>query len=405
MKILMVNNYLYRRGGAESVMLEEMAGLAERGHEVAAFSARHPQNEPSPLEHLFPDVADLQTRSLVEKVARGYSVVANLAVKRAFSRAIDVFRPDLVHFHNIYGRLTPVVAEVAHERGVPSVLTAHDYKLVCPTYLRLSDGRPCTACSYRNPLPVFFRRCHKGSRVTSIVYGVEAAVNSWRGAYDGIDAIVCPSRFMQQALSDGGVGEMRLRLVPNSAPLAAPARASAGGPPYLLFAGRLSREKGVACLIRALDGLDVDLLIAGDGPEAPALRQLAARTRQPSRIRFIGHCPRSTIVELHAGAFLVVVPSEWYENAPMSVLEAFAAGKPVVGAAIGGIPELVRPGETGTLFPPGDPARLQDALRGLLASPATVARMGENARQMVKDRFSPDVHLQELLKTYAEVLT
>jgi glycosyltransferase involved in cell wall biosynthesis len=239
--------------------------------------------------------------------------------------------------------------------------------------------------------------------VTSIVYGVEAAVNAWRGAYDGIDAIVCPSRFMQQSLSEGGVGTTRLRLVPNSTPLAAPARASAARP-YLLYSGRLSREKGIACLIRAVDGLDVDLLVAGDGPEAEAMRRLAAGTKQPSRVRFLGHCQRSALQELLAGALLIVVPSEWYENAPMAVLEAFAAGKPVVASAIGGIPELVRPGETGALFPPGDSVRLNEALRSLLASPATVARLGENAREMAKNRFSPDVHLRELVKVYAEVM-
>jgi glycosyltransferase involved in cell wall biosynthesis len=403
MKILMVNNYLYWRGGSEKVMFEEMAGLAERGHEVACFSARHPQNEPSSLGHLFPEVLDFQTQPLPVRIGNWYSVIANSRVKRAFSAALDLVRPDVVHFHNIYGRLTPVVAVAARERGIPSVMTAHDYKLVCPTYLRLSDGRPCDACSYRHQLPVFFRRCHDGNRITSIVYGVEAAVNAWRGVYDGIDAIVCPSRFMQQSLSEGGVGGARLRFVPNSTPLAAAAPASAAKP-YLLYSGRLSREKGVGCLIRAMEGLDVDLLVAGDGPEAAMLRRLAARTKQPPRVHFLGHCDRATLQQILAGALLVVVPSEWYENAPMSVLEAFAAGKPVVAAAIGGIPELVRPGETGALFPPGDTARLQEAIQSLLSSPATVARLGEKARQMMKDRFIPDVHMRELLKVYAEVI-
>jgi hypothetical protein len=206
-------------------MLEEMAGLAERGHEVACFSARHPQNQSSRLEHLFPEVTDFLTQPLLVKVTRGHSVIANFEVKRAFSKALDLFRPDVVHFHNIYGRLTPVVADVVRERGVPSVMTAHDYKLTCPTYLRLADGRPYTACSYRFPLPALLRRCHEGGRVTSIVYGVEAAVNAWRGAYDGIDAIVCPSRFMQRSHAEGGVGATRLRFVPNATAIGTPARA------------------------------------------------------------------------------------------------------------------------------------------------------------------------------------
>ena len=402
MKILMVNNYHYWRGGAEKVMFGEMAGLAERGHEVACFSARHPQNQPSSLEHLFPEVLDLQTQPLRVRIGGWYSLVANPEVKRAFSAALDLVRPDVVHFHNIYGRLTPVVAEVTRQRGIPSVMTAHDHKLVCPTYLRLSEGRPCDACSYHRQLPVFFRRCHERGRITSIVYGAEAAINSWKGVYDGINAVVCPSRFMQQSLSEGGVGSARLRFVPNFTALTAAPPASAAKP-YLLYSGRLSREKGVACLIRAMEELDVDLFVAGDGPEAAALRRMAAQTKHPSRVHFLGYCDRATLNELLAGALIVVVPSECYENAPMAVLEAFAASKPVVGSDIGGIPELVRPGETGALFPPCNPARLQEAVRSLLASPQTLARLGENARQLVKERFSPDAHVAELMKVYAEV--
>jgi glycosyltransferase involved in cell wall biosynthesis len=402
MKILMVNNYLYLRGGSERVLFDEIRGLTERGHEVAGFSVRDPRNQPSPLDHLFPDVPDLQAQPLIVKLAASYSIIANSKVKRSFSVALDLFRPDVVHFHNIYGKLTPVVAAAARERGIPSVMTAHDYKLVCPAYLRLSEGRPCDACSYGHYLPAFFRRCHKGSRLSSMVYGVEATVNAWNGAYDGIDRIVCPSRFMQRCLSEGGVGSARLRFLPNSTPLTAPG--SPAGKPYLLYAGRLSREKGVGCLLRAVDGLDVDLLVAGDGPEAATMRRMTAQTKHASRVQFLGHCKKERLQELLSGALLVVVPSEWYENAPMTILEAFAAGKAVVASDIGGIPELVRAGETGALFPPGDAVALRAALQSLLASPATMTRLGENARKMVNERFSPDVHVRDLLKVYGEVV-
>jgi glycosyltransferase involved in cell wall biosynthesis len=406
MKILMANNYHYLRGGSERVMFEEVAALADLGHEVATFSVPSPGDLPSPRAFRGPEIPDAGGSSLLGKVTRFARLIANPEVRASFLRALDEFRPDVVHFHNIYGRLTPVVAEATRDRRIPSVLTAHDYKLICPSYLRLDEGIPCSACSYGHYGPAFRRRCHKGSRLYSALYGLESIVNVRRGRYDGVFAFLCPSQFMLESLATKGVPRERLRLLRNcfASPPRDPEPEATG---YVLYAGRLSPEKGVTCLLRAVAKLEVPLLLAGDGPDAAKLRQWVADRGLTSRIRFLGHRKPDELRRLMKGALFTVVPSECLENAPMAILEAFALGKLVVGADIGGIPELVRPGVTGVLFPPGDAARLRDAMRELLASPAKQAAMGQNARALVQEhqeQFSPREHARRLLHVYGEAL-
>lgn len=404
MRVLMVNNFHYLRGGSERVMFDEMAALEERGHDVACFSARHRLNVPGRLEEIFPEVQDPEGLSVLRKIQRFPSVIANDVVARSFATALDRFVPDVVHFHNIYGRLTPLVAEVARERGVPSVMTAHDYKLICPAYLRLNGGRACSACSYGRYLPAFFGRCHKNSRLYSILYGIEATVNVRRGRYDGIFAFLCPSRFLFDSLARAGVPSDRLRYLPNVP--RAMSGASPAKPPgtYVLYTGRLSPEKGIACLLRAIVGTSIELVVAGDGPLAPQLRQFVAAEGLTTRVRFLGHCAPEALPELVAGARAVVVPSECFENAPLAVLEAFALGKPVVGADIGGIPELVLPGVTGALFPPGDARALQRALVETLASASRSAEMGRHAQEVIRERFSLAAHVEALVDTYEDAV-
>ncbi len=402
MRILFANNYHYLRGGSEKVMFDEVAALVEHGHEVATFSAPHPGDLPSPRLFLAPPIDDLNGLSMVGKIARFPRIVANQEVRSAFDDALDAFRPDVVHFHNIYGRLTPVVVEAARDRGLPSVLTTHDYKLICPSYLRLDQGKPCSACSYGHYAPALVRACHKGSRLYSILYGVESSINVWKRRYDGIRTFICPSMFMMDSLASKGIARSRLRCLPNCAPV--PAVTDHRDGEYLLYAGRLAPEKGVRTLLKAMEGVDIPLLIAGNGPDLPTLERLAMERNLASRVTFLGHCAQEQLARVIAGALFIVVPSESFENAPMAVLEAFALGKPVVGSDIGGIPEMITSGKTGLLFQPGNPDQLRDAIRHMLASPSNVAVMGDAARVVARTRFSSDAHVRGLLDIYEEAV-
>ncbi len=398
MRILMANNYHYLRGGSEKVMFEEMAGLSALGHDVACFSARHSSNVESPIAEAFPEVPEFGRLSAVGKAVHFWRIVANKHVKRAFASVLESWRPDVVHCHNVYGRLTPVVIEAAREREIPTVMTAHDSKLICSSYLRLDEGVPCSACSYGSYWPAMTRRCHKQSRLYSFLYAIESFANTRR--YDGVSAFLCPSEFLLESFASKGLPRERLRLVRNFVEVASEGGEGKGN--YVMFAGRLSPEKGIGTLLRAVEGLEVPLIIAGDGPQAGELRQEVEERGLAPRVRFTGHCDVKTTQRLMGGAGAVVVPSECFENAPMAVLEALAAGTPVIASEVGGIPEMVAPGETGVLFKPGDADSLRRAIVDVMAFPERRARMGEAARRVMKERFSREAHVRALLEAYAE---
>lgn len=396
---MMVNNYHYRRGGAETVMLGEIAELSTAGHEVHSFSAQHEANEPAVLQHHFPNVPDHNTKDWAARVRQYPRFVSNGAVRAAFCNALAEVRPDVIHFHNVYGRLTPAVIDAARKCGIPSVYTAHDYKLICPTYLRLREGLPCDACSYRTYWPSFMGACHQHGRTHSILYGLEASINTWLGRYDSLEAVLCPSIFMMESLAAAGFPACKLRHVPNFLPDHTGSESPCDGE-YVLYMGRLSHEKGVATLLEAMRGVNYPLLIAGSGPEEGALRMLAGRRNQ--NVTFLGHCGADQVKAITARSLFVVVPSEWYENQPMVILEAFAAGKAVIAARIGGIPELVLPGQTGLLFEPGNAAALRQKLEWCLQHPYEIMQMGVRGRALVREQFGRATHTMRLLSVYGE---
>jgi glycosyltransferase involved in cell wall biosynthesis len=318
----------------------------------------------------------------------------------AFAAALDKIRPDVIHCHNIYGRLTTSILPVARRRGIPVVLTAHDYKLVCPAYLALRDGKPCTACVDGNYMRCAVHKCHKKSLAGSVVYAAEAYYARLNNSYGAVKAFLCPSRFLADLLLKSGIESKRIIYHPNSVDprLYKP---SYNGE-YVLYTGRLSHEKGIGTLVDAIKYLPIPLRIAGSGPMEEALRARAGDALG-SRIIFEGHCGGDRLAELYRNAAFCVVPSEWYENAPMSVLEAFAYGKPVIAARIGGIPELVTDRESGYLYESGDGNQLRMAIRELWNDKFGQQRMGSNARWLIESKYSQRTRIESLLKIYEDV--
>ncbi|ROT28135.1 glycosyltransferase [Micromonospora sp. HM5-17] len=408
MRVLHVNKFLYRRGGAEGYLFDLAALQRAAGDTVAYFGMAHPENEPSlAYARHFPPRVDLEPPppGLGARVAATARMIWSPASRRGLARVIDEFRPDVVHLHNIYHQLSPSILAAARAAGVPCVLTLHDYKLACPSYQLLDRGRPCLACVEGGPLWAMRRRCKDGSFSRSAVLAVESWLHRTFQAYDPVRVFVSPSRFLADILRRAGVYPDRLRVVNHfvdSDAVAAPA-ATPGRPGGVVFAGRLAPEKGVDVLIEAAAALPagVPVDIAGDGPARPALEALAAR-RAPGRVRFHGRLDKPTLHTLLRSAAVAAVPSRWHENQPMAVLEAFACGIPVVTTDLGGLPELVEPGVDGEIVPADAPAPLAAALRGILADPARARRMGRAARAKVARDFAPATHLARIRALYAE---
>mgnify|MGYP003584120504 CR=1 FL=1 len=403
MRVAYLNNYLSLRGGSERVMFDEAALLRRRGHDVSFFSRRGPKD----IEHehagfYLPNVVIEELHGWA-KARRAFQVVYNPAMGRAFRKFLRAVRPQVLHAHNIYGGLTTAVLDVARAEGLPTVLTAHDYKLVCPSYRALARGKPCAACQGGRFYRCVLRRCHKDSLVASLVYAAETYFTIWGRKYAPVSHFLCPSRFMRDVLLANGYAPERVLYLPNAIDAAA-IEPTPGQGDYVLYSGRLSPEKGLPTLLRAMVGLPLPLRIAGDGPLRAELERFVDGHGLRDRVTFTGHLAGPDLARQYREAAFVALPSEWYENAPVAALEAFAHGKPVVGSNLGGIPELVENGRTGRLFPAGDADALRECLAATWNDRAARGEMGAAARRRVVAEFSAERHAEALLELYGRIL-
>jgi glycosyltransferase involved in cell wall biosynthesis len=395
MKVLIANNYFYLRGGSERVMFNDMRALAEAGIEVIPFSAADPANVSTPYPARFTRGVDVHATNPFRQIQAAWELLDSKRVGGDFGALLDETQPDVVHFHNIYGRLTTSILAEVRRRHLPAVLTAHDYKLVCPSYLMLRDGQPCEACVNGGFYRCALHRCHKNSIATSVVNTAEAYFTRLANRYGAISTFLCPSRFLEMLLMRSGIEFNRVMYQPNAVDPAA-YQPRYGGE-YVLYAGRLSHEKGLPTLLRAMRGTGIPLRIAGAGPMEQSVRHAGARGEP---VVWEGHCDGARLEHLFQDAAFVVTPSEWYENAPMTILEAFAYGKPVVATRIGGIPELVTEGTTGQLVDCHAPDQLRIAIRNLWSDRGAQQRMGAQARALVESRLSQAARTESLIGLY-----
>ena len=331
-------------------------------------------------------------------------MVWSTSARHGMDAVVEEFRPDVVHLHNVYHHLSPSILGPLARRRVPAVMTLHDYKLACPTYRFLDKGEVCQACLGGHFTQAVRRRCKDGSLGSSAAMAAELALHTAVRAYRHVQVFICPSRFMTGRMGAAGVFPERLRWIPHFVE-PAPERVDDGDhhSTTVVFAGRLSPEKGVDTLVDAVGRIEgpVRLDVAGEGPDRLRLEELAA-VRATDRVRFLGRLGQKELDAALDGAAALALPSRWYENQPMVVLEAFARSVPVVATDLGGTPELIRHGTDGFLVPPDDPAALAAALAALVGDPARARAMGRAARDRALNEFSPATHLRRLDGAYAE---
>ena len=401
MRILHVNKFLYRRGGAEGYLFDVAQLQRDAGHEVAFFGMAHPDNEPMTYASSFPSHLEFEPTpaSARGKLENGGRMIWSTSAARGIDEVLAAFRPDVVHLHNIYHQPSPSILRPVARRKIAAVMTLHDYKLACPTYRFLDHGTPCEACVPRKFWNAGIKACN-GSRAASAMAGLELGLHTLTGAYRPVARFVCPSRFLESKMRAGKVFPDRLRWLPNFVDVDRWRAKDAPGT-GVVFAGRLSDEKGVDVAVRAVAALpEATLDVAGDGPARPALEELAAELGVADRVRFHGRLATPELQAMLRRAAVAVVPSRWYENQPLAVLEAFASGLPVVGTELGGIPELIKPGVDGGRVPADDPSALAEALRPLLDDPELAFTMGKAGRAKAERDHGPVQHLEALLRVY-----
>jgi len=402
-ELLSINNYHYRRGGAESVFLQHGVLLEGAGWSVVPFAMQHPANLPSRWSSYFAEEIELGHRySALRTLRNATRIVWSHDARSRLARLLDATRPTIAHAHNVYHHLSPAILPLLKDRGVPVVLTLHDLKLLCPAYLMLASDGPCERCKGGRIHNVVVHRCIKGSLAMSALAMVETAVHRALGLYrDNVDRFVVPSRFLLEKCVEWGWPRDRFTWIPNAVDLERIGPLPDDDRPgrSFLYAGRLAREKGLPVLIEAAARAGVPLVIAGDGPEASALQALASRSG--GAVRFTGHLAFPELIALVRASRAAVLPSEWYENAPMSILETYALGRPVIGSALGGIPELVRDGVTGATFPAGDVDALATRLTDFASMPdERILAMGRAGRDWVEREFTTRRYLERILDLY-----
>lgn len=399
-RLLNINNYFYRRGGAEAVFFDHTALFEEIGWDVVPFAMQHEENLASPWSDYF--VSEIEygrTIGLRDKIDQAAKVIYSFEAQRNLNRLIEKARPDIAHAHNIYHHISPAIFSTLKEAGIPVVMTAHDLKLACPSYKMLREGRICEDCRGGRIHNVVVNRCVKGSLPLSAVVFAETLLHRTLGLYrNKVDRIVVPSRFYRDKLIEWGWSAEKLVHIPNFVDAGRFSADWTEGD-YFVFAGRLAPEKGIATLIRAAGKAKQKLVIAGTGPEEEELRKLAQSTG--AEVTFAGYLSGEKLFRLIGESKGLVLPSEWYENAPISILEAYALGRPVIGAAIGGIPEMIREAETGLTATVGSVDDLARALADLASLPATErAVMGRAGRAWITNEFSRTAYRQRMLDLY-----
>jgi glycosyltransferase involved in cell wall biosynthesis len=401
--LLSINNYFYPRGGAEVLFLEQNRLFESIGWEVVPFAMRHPKNLPTPWAEYFPDEIELgRSYGFAGNFLRAQRVIFSLQARQRMRKLLDHVRPRIAHAHNIYHHLSPSILPMLRKRGIPVVMTVHDLKLACPAYTMMADNQPCERCRGGKIHNVAVNRCIKGSLALSSLVLLETFVHRLLRLYEAnVSRFVVPSLFVLEKLVQWGWARERFAYIPNFVDVERFRPNHAIGDRFV-YCGRLQNLKGVVTLVRAAALAKQPLTLVGSGPEETRLRKLSEDLG--ADVLFLGHQTKAALVDVIQSARAIVVPSECNENAPLALLEGYAAGRPVIGSRMAGIPELVREGETGALFAAGQVEALAASLQRFAALPDTrLAEMGAAGRRWVEQDFTAASYRDRLLALYGSL--
>jgi glycosyltransferase involved in cell wall biosynthesis len=405
MRILQINNFHYSRGGSETVYLSTSSLLESHGHEVINFSQMHPQNYPSDEEAYFVEYQDFLEQGLIQKIKNFTKYIYSSEAKMNLERLLTEKKPDVAHLHNIFGGLSLSILPTLRKHKIPVVITLHDYKLLCPVYTFLDgQNKICEKCVNGNYLNCISKKCNKGSFIYSTVMALESYIREVLFEPEKyFDKIICVSKFSYNKHFNKPLHHKLTHLYNFSAAMEKEPF-EIHNERYFLYFGRLSREKGVLTLIDSFKNRPAQkLIIAGTGPLEKQITESIAHLPQ---VEYVGFKSGDELKSLIKHAAFVVVPSEWYENNPMTIIESYFLGTPVIGADIGGIPEILLSQQTGFLFPPGDAKTLSNLV--LQCSQIVGSRyyeMANSCRDFALENFSSQVHYQKLMTVYGELVS
>lgn len=377
-RVLVVHNAYQHRGGEDSVVEAEIAMLRSHGHEVATY---------------FRSNDDISSQS-----------VANVAIQTFWSsrsahdlsELIQSFKPDVIHVHNTMPLISPSIYWVAARAKLPIVQTLHNFRLMCLNALYLRKGNVCEDCAGHLPWRGVVRKCYRESTAASAVLAGMLTLHRTIGTYrNKVSRYIALNNFCRDKFIEGGLPADRIVIKPNfvdaSLPLGLPRQS-------ILYVGRLSVEKGISSMAQAaVLAQGIDLRVAGDGPQAELLAGINGVTR-------LGAISAESVRNEMERAIALIIPSIWYENFPRIIVEAFAAGLPVIASKVGALAEIVTDGETGLLFEPGNSRDLADKMKWAFVNSEKMAEMGRKARAQYEAEFTAEKNYQQLMTIYNDVI-
>ena len=361
MIILMVNKFYYIKGGSETYYFALKRLLESKGHTVVDFSMQDDKNFVSPYSDYFVKNVDYNNKEgIFSRIKAAADIIYSYEAKRKFEQLVNEVKPDCIHLHIFQHQISPSILDVIKKYHIPTIYTAHDLKMLCLNYKMMHHGKLCEQCRGGKYLHCVLNKCVKDSYLKSCVNVVEGYVHRWRHSYDVINVIITPSLFYKNIFEKFGINCNRVIHIPNFIDFNKPENEfSEDRENYYLYFGRLSEEKGIMTLIKAVENLNVQLKIAGTGPLEEDVRQYVA-DKKISNIMFLGFKTGEELSNIVGNAKAIILSSEWYENGPYSAIEALQLGRPIIGADIGGIPELID--NNGYLFKSGNIDSLKDAI-------------------------------------------
>lgn len=409
MVILNINKYFFIRGGAERFFFELAQMLEKKGNKVVPLAMQHKKNQSSEYEKYF--ISQVQTEKITFSWQGVRTVVRffwSFETKRQLKKIIKQEKPGLAIVHNIYHQISPSILPVLKKNKIPVILVAHDYGLLSPNYNMFVRGKVYDKICGSGWLKCILDRCVKNSLIQSVVSALETwlhhgVLNVYK---KNIDLVICPSKFMAQMYLKAGWPKNKVVHLPYF--VKTKEQRNRGTKElfykkYILYFGRLSDEKGVDVLLRAMQDLpNVKLKIVGEGPEKLKLKTQLTKGKI-NNAEFLGYKSGQELNKLIQNAKFIVVPSKWYENYPLSLLEAYNLGVPAVVSNMGGLPEMIPDKDDGFIFKSGDEHELAKKIHDLWHDERVLFEAGEKVRKYILDNNDKDKYYQGLMGIYGKL--
>lgn len=403
MNILFINKFFWDKGGSEAVYFGEMELLKKHGHTVIPFSMQDERNHPSEYSKYFVSNINYETATKYEKIVSASRIIYSFEARHNITELLKNVKIDIAHFHIFQHQISPSVFAPLRKAGIPIVLTLHDLKPMCPNYQMYTQGHTCEKCKGHKYYNCLLNSCTKGSRAKSLINTIEMYFHHFMGYYQNVDRYIAVSNFFKEKMSEFGFDKNNIDYIPNFIDTKR-FKYNPGDKNYALFLGRLSSEKGVDKLLQACEMRpEIPVIIAGIGPKEDELKKIA-HANNLSNVSFVGFKSGDDLLKLITEASFTILPSQVYENCPISIIESLAVGTPVIGARIGGIPELIDEKVDGLTFDASDPADLSDKMQILWKDPVLRKEMGRKGSEKVHQKYTPEVQYKDLMQLYHSVL-